>query len=72
MLLAKGDFSPISFTMRFTNEDVVIRSTVAWPQQFPLGTLKTMTSLLERVGMGWDNIDVDNISRIVWEDGRML
>ena len=60
--------------MRFTNKDVVIRSTVAPPQQFPLSTLKTMTSILDKVGIGWDNIDVDEYfknSMGGWEDVMM-
>ena len=55
----KETFPPNCYAMRFTNEDVVIRSTVARPQQFRLGTLNTMTSLLDKVGIGWDDIDVD-------------
>ncbi len=71
----KGDYSPpYRYAMTFTNEDVVIRSTVARPQQFPLGTLKTMTSLLDKVGIGWDDIDVDGYftnSIGGWEDVLM-
>ncbi len=50
---------PYHFYTRLNDmDDVIVRGgVIARPLQFPLGKLPTMTSIIEKQGSGWENIN---------------
>jgi hypothetical protein len=62
---------PQSYQTILNKQEFIIHNSVTQPVQYFLSTLPTMSTIYEKLGAGWDRIEIDNYFTTYFKTNEM-